>query len=135
MKEIHVVAAIIKDSDNKVLVARRKMDKSLGGYWEFPGGKIDVNESKEQAIEREIREEMNIGIHAESYLATSSHEYDFGIVHLHGMICHLCEGEEKPTESTDHDAIDWLDRGELFEIDLAPADIPLVEAMQNTNKV
>jgi 8-oxo-dGTP diphosphatase len=128
-KVIEVVAAIIEDDQGQILIARRKAEKSLGGYWEFPGGKIDGDESFEQAIEREILEELDFKIQAKEFIGSSSHAYEFGTVNLHGIRCHFSKDEHKPESSTDHDMIRWIGVEEMKEIQMAPADIPLIKLL------
>lgn len=123
---IHVVAAIIKHH-NKTLIARRSEDKSLAGYWEFPGGKVDEGESNEAALVREIREELDLVVQVDGYRLTSIHDYEFGIIHLHGYDCHI-EGEiPEKIHSTDHDQVLWVERSHLVDYIFAPADVPIIE--------
>ena len=124
-KNIHVVGAIIIDN-NKILCAQRGPDKSLPLKWEFPGGKIENGESAQEALKREISEEMNCQIEIGEQVDHTVYEYDFGIVHLTTFICKLIEG--KP-ELTEHVAIKWLPANELSSLDWAPADIPAVEKL------
>ena len=72
---VNVVAAVIKDEDGKILITQRNLKKSQGGLWEFPGGKIEPNETRENAIVREIKEELDIDIEVESYLAEKIFNY------------------------------------------------------------
>lgn len=124
-KNIHVVGAIIID-DNKILCAQRGPDKSLPLKWEFPGGKIEAGESAQEALKREISEEMNCQIEIGEQVEHTVYEYDFGIVHLTTFICKLIAG--KP-ELTEHVAIKWLPSNVLASLDWAPADIPAVEKL------
>ena len=73
---INVVAAVIKDEDGKILITQRNLQKSQGGLWEFPGGKIEPNETKENAIVREIKEELDIDIQVESYLSEKIFKFE-----------------------------------------------------------
>ena len=72
---INVVAAVIKDEQNKILITQRNLKKSQGGLWEFPGGKIEPNETREQAIVREIKEELDMDITVNKYLAEKTFVY------------------------------------------------------------
>ena len=78
-KIISVVAAAI-EKDGKIFCAQRPEGKSLGGYWEFPGGKLEQGETPEEALIREIKEEFDSEIEIVSFINEASHEYDFGIV-------------------------------------------------------
>ncbi|MGX0340690.1 8-oxo-dGTP diphosphatase [Staphylococcus hominis] len=97
---------------------------SLPLKWEFPGGKIEKGETEEEALIREINEEMKCDLTVESKIIAAEYEYDFGIVNLTTYKCTL--NNEMPT-LTEHKEIKWLEPDELTELDWAPADIPTVE--------
>lgn len=123
MKAINVVAGVLL-REGKVLIARRKPDKSLGGKWEFAGGKVDSGEGLEVALKRELFEELNILFEIGSYVGSNSHRYGDLIVTLHAFLVHC---PRDVASSTDHDEFAWTDLHEILEYDLAPADIPLVD--------
>ncbi len=125
-KQIHVVGAVIVQ-DGRVLCAQRGEGGSLPGLWEFPGGKIELGESPSTALEREIAEELDCTIAVGELITTTSHEYDFGTVHLTTYYCQLVSGT--PTTS-EHAAITWLNPAELATLVWAPADIPAVSLIQ-----
>jgi 8-oxo-dGTP diphosphatase len=122
-KDIHVVGAVIF-KENKILCAQRGKEKSLPLLWEFPGGKIEKGEKPEQALVREIQEEMHCKIDIGEKIEHTVYEYDFGIVHLTTYYCSLVEGEPVLTE---HAAIKWLTPSKLSTLEWAPADIPAIE--------
>ncbi|MBL1230242.1 (deoxy)nucleoside triphosphate pyrophosphohydrolase [Enterococcus sp. BWB1-3] len=124
-KEIHVVGAVI-EKDGLILCAQRGADKSLGGLWEFPGGKIEPEETPQQALEREIQEELLCEILIKNKIVTTRHEYDFGIVELTTFFCELLKGEPKLTE---HKSIKWLTISQLETLEWAPADIPTIDEL------
>ena len=124
-KQIKVVGAVI-EKKGKILCAQRGQDKSLAGLWEFPGGKIEQNETPQQALEREIKEELICEVSIKNKIITASYEYDFGIVELTTFFCELIEGEPKLTE---HESIKWLPISELSTLEWAPADIPTIDAL------
>ena len=126
-KEIHVVGAVIVE-EGKILCAQRGSSKSLAYKWEFPGGKIEPGEEPEEALKREIEEEMRCKVLVEEKVEYTVYEYDFGIVHLTTFICKLIEGSPKLTE---HVQIKWLYPVELSSLDWAPADIPAIEKLMN----
>ena len=122
-KRIEVVGAVFV-RDGLVLAARRGPDKALPGLWEFPGGKIESGETAEQALQRELAEELKVDVRIGDFLTTTDHEYDFGIISLSTYFVELMDSEP---ELTEHVAIRWLSQAELFDVDWAPADIPAVE--------
>ena len=119
-----VIAALIK-KDNKILIARRSTgDESLLGKWEFPGGKVESGENEYQAIEREIKEEFELNIHARSFLTNNVFQYPTKTVDLRLYSCDYVSGNFK---LHDHSEYKYIDRNELLNYDLAPADIPLAQ--------
>lgn len=120
---INVVAAILEKED-KVLIARKKKGKPLEGYWEFPGGKIEKGETPEQALIRELKEEMDIEIEVKRYVGESIYDYgDNKIVSLKGYTAKVKSGEIK---LSDHDEYRCVTLEEIKEYRMAPADIPLI---------
>ncbi|TMN22178.1 (deoxy)nucleoside triphosphate pyrophosphohydrolase [Lentibacillus cibarius] len=128
-KNIHVVGAVILD-DNKILCAQRGPSKSLPYKWEFPGGKIEQGETPENALKREIEEEMHCYINVGAQVDHTVYEYDFGTVHLTTYFCHLLEGTPIRTE---HHKLAWVSPEDLQILDWAPADIPAIEKLLNTS--
>lgn len=124
-KDIHVVGAVIVDN-GKILCAQRGASKILPLKWEFPGGKIEKGETPQDALKREIKEEMHCEIEVGEQMEHTVYEYHFGIVHLTTYICKLIDGKPKLTE---HVAIQWLLPDELQTLDWAPADIPTIEKL------
>lgn len=124
-KVIRVVGAVI-EKDGLILCAQRGKDKALGGFWEFPGGKIEADETPQQALEREIKEELLCEVRIKNKIVTAEHEYDFGIVDLTTFYCELVSGEPRITE---HETIEWLPVSELDSLEWAPADIPTIDIL------
>lgn len=122
-KRINVVGAIL-ERDGLILAAQRSSTMSLPGKWEFPGGKIEAGETAEQALRRELSEELRCLAKVGAHVETTEHEYDFGTVILSTYYCTLVEGEP---ELTEHSAIAWISPVELMNYDWAPADIPAVQ--------
>lgn len=121
---IKVVAALI-ENDNKVLLARRSTgDINVFGKWEFPGGKVEQDENEFDAIEREIKEEFELVIKAKEFLINNVCKYPTKVVDLRLYKCDYVSGE---FNLHDHSEYKWVDKEELLEYDLAPADIPLAE--------
>ncbi len=124
-RRINVVGAVLI-RDEKILAAKRGEKMSLPGLWEFPGGKIEAEETPQAALARELEEELQCRALVGEHVETTEHEYDFGIVILATYFCTLLDGEPKLTE---HAEIRWLTPNELHSVDWAPADIPAVERL------
>lgn len=126
MKTVRVVAAIIRNGD-KVFATQRGYGNYKDG-WEFPGGKIEADETPQAALEREIKEELDAEIIVGEHLVTVEHDYpDF---HL-SMQCFWAElAKDAHLELLEHEASKWLAVDELDSVDWLPADIKVVEAMK-----
>ena len=125
MKTIRVVAAIIHHQGT-ILATQRGYGEFAGG-WEFPGGKIEPNETPEEAIIREIQEELGATIAPERLITTV--EYDYPTFHL-SMDCFLAHVVDGHLHLTEHSAARWLDALSLDSLDWLPADIAVVEEVK-----
>lgn len=123
---IEVAAAIIEDTDGRILIARRRAGKSQAGLWEFPGGKIEAGESPEDCLRRELLEEMNIEIEPYAFFAVSEHAYETVTIRLIAYKAKMLGGTIR---LSDHDEYRWVQAGELTQYLFAPADIPFVEQL------
>ncbi|WP_279250870.1 NUDIX domain-containing protein [Candidatus Marimicrobium litorale] len=130
-KIIDVTAAVIV-KDSKVLAARRAPGKHLEGYWEFPGGKLEENETPERCLERELVEELSISSRVGAYIGESVYDYGEKVVRLLGYEVEHTAGK---FELVDHDEIRWLEIDQLADVKWAPADIPLVEQYEARSRV
>ena len=124
-KIIEVVgAAIIKEE--KVLVMQRSNQMTLPGMWEFPGGKVEANETEQEALIREIKEELSVTINILDYINEASYDYDFGTVQLKVYTAEIISGQITLEEHSDGK---WVTADELKNIDWAPVDIPAAKAL------
>ena len=130
MKTIRVVAAVIRSTDEKgvpVILATQRGYGEWKDGWEFPGGKIENAESPEDALVREIREELDADISVDRYLTTV--EYDYPAFHL-SMDCFWCRLKEGHVRLLEHEAAKWLPLTQLREVGWLPADILVVDAIE-----
>ena len=131
MKKVEVVAALIV-KDGNVLATQRGYGDFKGG-WEFPGGKIEDGETKEEALKREIKEEMNADIEVGEYLTTVEHDYEKFHLTMHVYICSLISDLEFVYHDNgvlEHENMIWLEEGDMYHIDWLDADTKVVDAYQ-----
>lgn len=121
-----VVAAVIRDK-GEFLACRRSRNHELAGKWEFPGGKVEENETDEIALAREILEELGIEVIVEEFITASSIPRGLGQIDMYTYFARL--KASRPIHSTDHDEILWLKPTELSVLDWATLDIPVVHAI------
>ncbi|MDE2363672.1 MAG: 8-oxo-dGTP diphosphatase MutT [Hyphomicrobiales bacterium] len=125
MKLLLVVAAALVDADNRVLIAQRPEGKQLAGLWEFPGGKLDPGERPEDALIRELREELGIEVKSACLapLTFASHAYeDFHLL----MPLYICRRWEGLVRSREGQALKWVRARDLRNWPMPPADEPLI---------
>lgn len=125
MKNVNVVAAVIR-KDDKILATQRGYGEFKDG-WEFPGGKIEVGETPEEALVREIKEELNANIEIDDELGTV--EYDYPDFHLH-MQCFLCSLVSDELTLLEHEDMKWLTATTMNQIDWLPADVEIAQKAQ-----
>lgn len=127
MKTIEVVAAIIRNQDQILCVQRPEHKYNyISKKFEFPGGKVELDESSEEALRREIQEELSLDIEVNERLLTVNHEYPDFSIKMHG---YLCECEDRELILNEHIDHKWLDASKLSDLDWAAADIPIVEKL------
>ena len=126
MKHIEVVAAIIR-KDDKIFATQRGYG-DFKDWWEFPGGKMEAGETPEEALKREIREELSTEISVDEFLCTV--EYDYPNFHL-TMHCYLCTLVGEALHLNEHEAAKWLAEDELDSVKWLPADLKVVKALVN----
>ena len=125
MKTIDVVAAIIVKG-TEILATQRGYGEFEGG-WEFPGGKVEQGETPEEAIVREIHEELNARISVQRFLTQVEHDYP--TFHL-SMKCFICTLDDPSFQLLEHHAAKWLDMQHIDIVDWLPADIEVVNALE-----
>ena len=127
---ILVSAVALVDADGRILLAQRPAHKSMGGLWEFPGGKIEADESPEAALIRELQEELDINT-SESCLAPlsfASHAYDDFHLLMMLFVCRRWHGQPRPVEGG---ALKWVRPNQLRDYPMPPADIPLIPVLRD----
>ena len=127
MKQIIVVAAIIHDNVGRIFATQRGYGE-WKDWWEFPGGKMEPGETPEEALKREIREELSTEISVDDYLCTV--EYDYPKFHL-TMHCYLCSLLTEALHLNEHEAAKWLSKDELNSVKWLPADLEVVEVLNS----
>lgn len=130
MKVVLVSAVAMIDPDGRILLAQRPKGKSMAGLWEFPGGKVEADETPEQALVRELKEELGIDTW-ESCLAPlsfASHSYDDFHLLMPVFACRKWEGQVKPQEGQ---TLKWVRVNQLRDYPMPPADIPLIAMLRD----
>ena len=130
MKQIEVVAAIIHDDEGRIFATQRGYG-DFKDWWEFPGGKMEAGETPEEALKREIREELSTEISVDEFLCTV--EYDYPKFHL-TMHCYLCSLLTDALHLNEHEAAKWLTYEELDSVKWLPADKVVVEELSLETK-
>lgn len=120
LKTVTVVAGIICRSNGDVLLTQRLPGKHLAGFWEFPGGKVNNCEPLEEALTRELKEELNLDVRIEKFLGSFLHNYEWGIVKLEVFIVSPIGEPYKTTEIQD---FKWAKLQDISPQELAPADL------------
>ncbi|MCR4828391.1 MAG: (deoxy)nucleoside triphosphate pyrophosphohydrolase [Bacteroidales bacterium] len=126
MRKVEVVAAVIHDAEGRIFATQRGYGE-WKDWWEFPGGKMEPGETPEEALKREIMEELETHVVLERYLSTV--EYDYPDWHL-TMHCFLCRVERGSLTLKEHEAARWLGKEDLDTVRWLPADEDVVEKMR-----
>ena len=125
MKRIEVVAAVIR-KDGCIFASQRGYG-AWKDWWEFPGGKMELGETREEALRREIKEELQADVSVDEFLCTV--EYDYPDIHL-TMHCFFCSLLSETLHLTEHEAARWLTTDELDSVEWLPADVLVVKELR-----
>lgn len=125
LRTIHAAIAVI-ERRGRFLICRRRHDDSLGGYWEFPGGKREAGETWEACVRRELREELGVAIRAISVYGRMRYRYPDGIVSFRIFRCAIARGRPKPLDAQ---ALRWIPLQHLTRYRFPPANRPLVKRL------
>lgn len=131
-KIIEVVGAILENPNGDIFCAMRPKDKTFPGMWEFPGGKIEEGEESKRALEREIKEELNIDIRADKLFDEVQKEYEEFVIKLSTYSCTVLDFSE--FKLIEHQEFKWMKKESLMTLSWVPTDIPTVEKLVNLNK-
>jgi mutator protein MutT len=128
-KLVEVAAGLIF-RDGKLLITQRHADSHLGGLWEFPGGKRELDESFEHCLERELMEELGICVRVGELFESVTHSYPEKSVHLKFFLCKIESGEPKALGCA---AVKWINKAELKDYEFPAADLRLLENLRISN--
>ena len=127
MKRVEVAAGLVF-RNGLLLITQRRPEDHLGGLWEFPGGKRESNETYEDCLRRELREELDIDVVVQELVESISHDYPDKSVHLKFFRCEWCKDEPKKIHVHD---FAWVNHSELAKYEFPAADARLLELLQN----
>ncbi|HTC82720.1 MAG TPA: (deoxy)nucleoside triphosphate pyrophosphohydrolase [Rhizomicrobium sp.] len=125
-----VVAAALVDSDGRVLIAKRPEGRSMAGLWEFPGGKIETDERPEDALIRELREELGIAVKEACLAPFTFASHTYGAFHLL-MPLFVCRRWEGTPEPRHHAALKWVRPKDMKDYPMPAADLPLIPLLRD----
>ena len=121
-----VTAALIREED-RILIAQRGRGKRFGWKWEFPGGKVRVDETPEDCLQREIKEELNLEIQVEKHFCTTQHQYPDFNIELIAFWCLIVGGK---LELAEHEQVRWVTVQEMNQYNFVEADLKLITALE-----
>lgn len=124
---LHVVVGVIRDISERVFIQQRRPGTPRAGQWEFPGGKLEIGESGQQALARELHEELGIIVTGTRHLANITHDYEHARVWLDTFLVTAYDGQPEGCEGQ---AIAWTSLADIFRFDVLEAVYPIVDALQ-----
>lgn len=125
---MRVAVAIITDEQGRVLVTQRPLHVAQGGFWEFPGGKLEPHESAEQALCREIKEELDIDVQEFRYLGDIQHQYPKQLVHL--LVFHVVQFQGQPSCREGQLGMKWIAKEQLNEHEFPEANCAIFRLLE-----
>lgn len=128
---LKVVAAIIYNDKNEVYICQRPLDKQLGGYFEFPGGKVEENESEIDALARELKEELQGDVEINNYLCSYVYDYETFSIELS---CYECKLISPTLNSLEHIDEQFIKINQFDNYDMAPADLKVIEILRSKHE-
>ena len=130
-KQLIIVASVaLINSDNQILIAQRPKEKHLSGLWEFPGGKVEKNESPENTLIRELKEELNVNINQKCVAPLTFSEFDYKEFNLL-LLLYVCRRWDGDPESMENNPIKWVKSNKLRGYKMPPADDSFIYCLQD----
>jgi 8-oxo-dGTP diphosphatase len=126
MSVVHVAVGVIRNAQGRILISLRHPDSHQGGLWEFPGGKVEAGETLQQAMQRELLEELGIEVHTLEPLLEIHHDYGDKKVFLDIWVVTAFSGEARGREGQ---AIKWVGLEELQDYEFPAANVPIIERL------
>jgi len=124
-----IAALLIKDG--LCLIAKRRAGDPLANFWEFPGGKLEVGETPEECLRREMSEELQIDVEVGQFFCESIYEYEFGVIQL---LVYWAKWQGDSLYLAVHDEIAWVDKQTILNYQFLPADIPIVKKLRSSKE-
>ena len=125
---MRIVTAAIIEREGKILIARRGPQSKLSGQWEFPGGKVETNESLHDCLKRELLEELNIKVVIGEHFLSSEYQYEHGSFRIESFKVSILNGQ---ITLKDHDRFQWVTPADLELYSLLPADLPIAKKLKS----
>lgn len=131
MKEIEIAVGIIRSHDGQIFITQRGEKSHLAGFWEFPGGKVEIGETPLEALQRELAEEVDINVRDAKFLKTITHQYNDRFIKIHVYLIEQWDGEPFAAEGQPSR---WIDEEELNADEFPDANRTIIEMLKNLDK-